>query len=176
MDRLFWIDMEMTGLNVDREVIIEVAAIVTDIEFQVIDTYETVVKQPQYYLDRMDDWNKSHHGQSGLVTKVPHGMDPEKVENKLVEMAKKHFPEKDGKPILAGNSIMQDRIFIDKYMPHFSQVLHYRMVDVTSWKIIMQNKYGLKYQKRGAHRALDDIQDSIDELKFYLSHIRTEHI
>jgi len=174
MDRLFWIDMEMTGLDLNREVIIEVAALVTDLDFHLLDSFEAVVKQPQYYLDAMDDWNKSHHGQSGLVTKVPHGMDPEKVENKLIEMVKKNFDPEDGKPMLAGNSIMQDRLFIDKYMPHFSALLHYRMLDVTSWKIIFQNKYGLKYQKRGAHRALDDIQDSVDELKFYMSHIRPE--
>lgn len=172
MDHLFWIDMEMTGLDVDREVIIEVAALITDLNFNVIDNYEAVVKQPQYYLDRMDDWNKSHHGQSGLVAKVPHGQDPEKVEDELITLVKEHFPPDQGKAILAGNSIMQDRLFINKYMPRFANLLHYRMLDVTSMKLIFNAKYGLKFQKRGAHRALDDIQDSIDELKFYLSHVQ----
>jgi len=172
LDRLFWIDMEMTGLNVDREVVIEVAVLITDLDLNVVDSFETVVKQPQYYLDAMDAWNKSHHGQSGLVTKVASGMDPEKVEDRLVELVKKHFPPGKEKPMLAGNSIMQDRLFIDKYFPHFSAALHYRMLDVTSWKIMFQGKLGLKYQKRGAHRALDDIQDSIDELKFYMSHVQ----
>lgn len=172
MDRLFWIDLEMTGLDVEREVIIEVAALITDFDFHVVDSFETVVKQPRTYLDAMDDWNKSHHGQSGLIAKVPFGMEPNKVEDKLIEMVHGHFPPEEGKAILAGNSIMQDRLFINKYMPRFASLLHYRMLDVTAWKIVFQNKYGLKYQKRGAHRALDDIQDSIDEMKFYLSHIR----
>lgn len=172
MDRLFWIDMEMTGLDLDREVIIEVAALITDLDFHVLDSFETVVKQPQYYLDNMDDWNKSHHGQSGLITKVPHGMSPEKVEENLIGLVKEHFTAEDGRPVLAGNSIMQDRLFINKYFPRFASLLHYRMLDVTAWKIIFQTKYNLSYQKRGAHRALDDIQESIEELKFYLSHLR----
>ena len=176
MERLLWIDMEMTGLDLDREVPIEVAAIVTDFDFRVVDTFETVVKQPQYYLDAMDDWNKSHHGQSGLINKVQQGMDPEKVDHRLVELCKKNFSPLDGKPVLAGNSIMQDRLFINKYLPHFAAVLHYRMVDVTSWKIIFQNKFKLEYQKRGSHRALDDIQESISELQFYLSYLNIPHL
>lgn len=174
MDHLFWIDMEMTGLDVDREVIIEVAALVTDLNFNVLDTYEAVVKQPQYYLDRMDDWNKSHHGQSGLVAKVPFGKDSEKVEDELMALVREHFPADQEKAILAGNSIMQDRLFINKYWPRFAALLHYRQLDVTAMKLIFNAKYGLKFQKRGAHRALDDIQDSIDELKYYLSYVKVE--
>src|ERR1700692_772216 len=99
MDKLFWIDMEMTGLDVEKEVIIEVAAVITDFDFQELDHFETVVRQPQSYLDNMDDWNRDHHGKSGLTAKVPFGMKPDLAEAKLVDLAKKHFPH--DKPILA---------------------------------------------------------------------------
>ncbi len=169
-NKLFWLDMEMTGLDVNKEVIIEVAALITDFDFKIIDTYEAIVKQPQKYLDAMDDWNKSHHKDSGLTAKVPQGMEPEDVENDLMMLASQHFSSNHGKPILAGNSITQDRLFIDKYFTKFSSILHYRMLDVSSWKIIFNSKLGLKYQKKNSHRALDDIRESVAELQFYISH------
>jgi oligoribonuclease len=167
MDKLFWLDMEMTGLDVKKEVVIEVAAIITDLEFQELDQFETVVRQPQTYLDNMDDWNTEHHRKSGLTAKVPYGMAPDLVEAKLVDLVKKHFPNEKDKPILAGNSIGQDRLFIDKYFPEFGERLHYRMVDVSSWKVILNKKFGYMYQKSNQHRALDDIRESIQELKNY---------
>lgn len=173
--KLFWIDLEMTGLDINKEVVIECAAIVTDYDFQVLDTYEAVVNQPQPYLDRMDDWNKKHHTESGLVAKIPFGKTPEQVEEDLCHLLKKHWPKiekKEDKPILAGNSIGQDRLFLDKYFKEFAGQLHYRMLDVSSWKIIFHNKFGLKHEKQNSHRALTDIQESIEELKFYLSHLK----
>jgi oligoribonuclease len=167
MEKLFWIDMEMTGLDVKKEVIIEVAAIITDFDFQELDQLETVVRQPQIYLDNMDTWNTEHHKKSGLTAKVPYGMAPDLVEAKLCDLAKKHFPDSRNKPILAGNSISQDRLFIDKYMPEFGERLHYRVVDVSSWKVIMNKKFGITYSKSNQHRALDDIRESIQELKAY---------
>lgn len=172
MNRLYWIDMEMTGLDVEKEVIIEVAAIITDWDFTVVDSFETVVKQPQIYLDNMDAWNKEHHGESGLTRRVPNGMDPSNVEDHLIELVYKNYARDDGRPVLAGNSIMQDRLFINKHFPRFANLLHYRMLDVTAWKIVFQNKFNHQYEKQGAHRALDDIRESIEELKFYLSHVR----
>jgi len=165
---LLWIDMEMTGLDVTREVIIEVAAIVTDVELNELDTYETVVQQPQSYLDAMDEWNTKHHGQSGLTAKVPSGREPALVESDLIGLVDKHFTEK---PILAGNSIAQDRLFIDRHMPRLAARLHYRMLDVTSWKIMMNARFGLEFDKKKSHRALDDIRESLGELKFYLQHV-----
>lgn len=167
MEKLFWLDMEMTGLDVQKEVIIEVAAIVTDLNFKELETFETVVKQPQKYLDTMDAWNKEHHKKSGLTAKVPFGMEADQVEAKLVDMVKKHFPEANDRPVLAGNSIMQDRLFIDKYMPDLAARLHYRMVDVSSWKVIINNKFKYVYQKANKHRALEDIRESIQELRHY---------
>ncbi|WII71450.1 oligoribonuclease [Bdellovibrio sp. 22V] len=167
MTKLFWLDMEMTGLDVEKEVIIEVAAIVTDLNFAELDTFETVVKQPQVYLENMDAWNTEHHKKSGLTAKVPFGMPPDQVEAKLVDMVKKHFPDPKDRPVLAGNSIMQDRLFINKYMPDLASRLHYRMLDVSSWKIIVNNKFNYVYQKANKHRALDDIRESIQELRHY---------
>jgi oligoribonuclease len=170
--RLFWIDLEMTGLDVQKEVIIECAALVTDFDFNIIAQYEAVVHQPQKYLDSMDDWNRTHHTKSGLVGKIPFGDDPKTVENYLLGMLQKHFDLKKERPILAGNSIAQDRAFIEKYWPTLHKTLHYRMMDVTAWKIIFNSKYALKYEKKNGHRALDDVKESLAELKFYLSRVK----
>lgn len=170
--KLFWIDMEMTGLDVQKEVIIEVAAIVTDLNFQELDQMEEVVRQPQKFLDSMDAWNKEHHKKSGLAAKVPQGMPQDQVEAKLVDLVKKHFPDPKDRPMLAGNSIMQDRLFIDKYMPDLGSRLHYRMLDVSSWKIILNNKFKYVYHKSNQHRALDDIRESIQELRAYCDFIK----
>ena len=172
VEKLFWIDMEMTGLDVNKEVIIEVAALITNWEFKVLEQFESVVYQSQTYLDAMDDWNKKHHRDSGLTAKVPFGQKQIDVENTLIAMVHKHFPDPKNRPILAGNSITQDRLFLDKYMPNFAKLLHYRMVDVSSWKVVFQNKLGKKYEKKNAHRAFDDIFESMEELKFYLSFVR----
>jgi oligoribonuclease len=172
MNKLLWIDLEMTGLDVSKEVIIETAAVVTDFDFKVLDQYESVVNQPNTFLENMDQWNKQHHKDSGLLAKIPYGASPEKVEEDLLDLIKKHWPKpekKEDKPILAGNSIHQDRLFIDKYWTELSSQLHYRMLDVSSFKIIFNNKFNQKYQKKNQHRAFEDIQESINELKFYLS-------
>lgn len=177
--KLFWIDLEMTGLDVEKEVVIECAAIITDENFQVLDTYETVVNQPNTYLEKMDDWNKSHHSKSGLLPKIPFGKTPDQVMEDLMLLLKKHWPKierKEDKPILAGNSIGQDRLFLNKYFKDFADQLHYRMLDVSSWKIIFNNKYQLRYEKKNSHRALEDIKESIEELKYYLQHFDPDKI
>jgi len=170
VDKLLWIDMEMTGLDVTKEVIIEVAAIVTGLDLAEGEIYETVVQQPQSYLDTMDEWNTKHHGESGLTARVPTGRPQAQVEDELIAILDRNFKEKE-KPVIAGNSIMQDRLFIDRHLPRFASRLHYRMVDVTSWKIVLEARYGLKYKKEKAHRALDDIRESIGELRHYLQYV-----
>lgn len=178
VEKLLWLDMEMTGLDVNKEVVIEVACIVTDLNFREYEAFETVVKQPQIYIDRMDAWNKEHHAKSGLTAKIPNGIEPENLEYRLLDIIDRHFPE--GKtnprmmPIIAGNSITQDRLFIDKYFPKFAARLHYRMLDVSSWKIIFSNKFGFDYKKMNSHRALDDIRESIGELRAYMDKIHFE--
>lgn len=170
MEKMLWIDMEMTGLDVDKEVIIEVAAIVTDLKLDTQDTYHSVVRQPQEYLDRMDDWNKTHHSKSGLVDLIPGGKDPVQVENELLSFVEKNF--NGDRAVLAGNSIYQDRIFINKYFIRLAEKLHYRMLDVTSFKLIFNYLYQISYtKKQSQHRAVNDIQESINELKKYLSFI-----
>jgi oligoribonuclease len=172
LKKLLWVDMEMTGLDVNRERIIEVAAIVTSLELEELESYEAVVQQPQSFLDAMDEWNKKHHGESGLTARVPQGRPQESVEDDLLGMVARHFGDRaPDRPVLAGNSIMQDRLFIDRYMPRLAARLHYRMVDVTSWKILMVERFGLHYDKEKAHRALGDIRESIGELKYYLQYV-----
>lgn len=165
--KLFWIDMEMTGLNPQQDRVIEVAALITDLQFNILDEYESIVFQTPEILALMDEWNQKHHGESGLLDRIPHGPPQSQVEQELCSLAQKHFTKE--KPILAGNSIGQDRAFIKTYFHQFESLLHYRMLDVSSWKIIMNNKYKKTYKKSEKHRALDDIRESIAELQFYLS-------
>lgn len=169
--KLLWCDMEMTGLRVEKEAIIEVALIITNLQLEPLDQYEAVVYQSRDYLDRMDEWNRSHHTQSGLINKVQFGKQQSQVEKEIIKMIQDHFDIPNERPILAGNSIAQDRSFINLYMPDLAKVLHYRMLDVSSWKIIFENVYGLSYKKQKNHRALDDILESIEELKFYMKFI-----
>ncbi len=172
MDKILWVDLEMSGLDVEKEVIIEVAAIVTDHKMTPQDQYHSVVKQPQKYIENMDEWNKTHHGRSGLIDKIPRGNDPADVEEDLISFVKKHFPNE--KPVLAGNSINQDRIFINKYMPKLASMLHYRMLDVSSWKLVFKFMYNMRFEKTETHQAMDDIKESIAEMKYYLEFINVK--
>lgn len=162
--------MEMTGLDVTKEVVIEVGAIITDLKLESVEKYHSIVKQPQKYLDNMDDWNTKHHRDSGLTELVPNGRAPEVVENDLLELCDQHF--KGERIILAGNSIGQDRLFINKYFTKFADRLHYRMLDVTSLKLVFNNFFQISYAKQiSSHRAIEDIQESINEFKKYLTYI-----
>lgn len=166
--KFLWLDMEMTGLDPEREVIIEVAAIVTDHQHEELDSYHQIVKQHSDYLEKMDKWNTKQHKKSGLYDLVPNGILQESVERELIDLANKHFKEE--KIILAGNSIYQDRLFIRKHLLKFEERLHYRMLDVSAWKIIFANK-NVIFKKENKHRALDDIRESIREMKTYLSYL-----
>ncbi len=168
--KLLWLDMEMTGLDVDKEVPIEVAAIITDLKFNNIAEYHTVIRQPQAYLESMDEWNQRQHRQSGLFDLIPNGKEPSITDQELANWVRQHFGSE--RAILCGNSIAQDRSFIRKHMPQLESTLHYRMVDVTAWKVIYNEIFDLKIKKKDAHRALDDIHESIGELKFYMSFVK----
>lgn len=117
----------------------------------------------------MDAWCTEHHGKSGLTAKVPNGKPEVAVESELVKIIQEFSPKE--KAILAGNTIGQDRKFIDQWMPNFANTLHYRMLDVSSFKILFENIYNKKYDKKHKHRAIDDILESIGELKFYMQFI-----
>lgn len=168
--RLFWIDLEMSGLDVEKEVIIECAVIVTNEKFEELETYHAVLKQPQSYLDNMDDWNKKTHKETGLLEKIPQGKDPSQVEQDMIALVKKYI--NGDKAIIAGNSIGHDKIFLNKYFKEFSKLLHYRLLDVTSLKLVFKDILKVKpHHKKNTHRALDDIRESIDELKYYMKFI-----
>lgn len=172
MFKLLWVDMEMTGLDVEKEVVIEVAAMVTGVALEPLDQYHAVVKQPQTYLDKMDDWNTKHHRESGLTALIANGKSPDQVEGELLSFMNKHFDAKE-KIILAGNSIGQDRLFINKYFKRVNERLHYRMLDVTAFKVLFNNFYQISYAKKESrHRAVGDIQESINELKRYLNFVK----
>ena len=167
MNRILWIDLEMTGLNPDTEVIIEAAAVVTSSSapFKELDWIEFAVRQPKEYLDKMDKWNTKVHKASGLYDLIPSGKTADEAEKYLLEFVEKHF--KDEPAVIAGNSISQDRSFIKKYFKKLESKLHYRMLDVSAWKIIFE-KHGISFDKKNLHRALSDIRESIDEMNFYL--------
>lgn len=170
MDRLFWIDLEMTGLDENTCVILEAAALVSDLDFKVLEEYEAIVRQPQAVLDAMDDWCKKTHGESGLSAKVPHGKPIEVVESDLLAMIGRHFSA-DERIILCGNSINTDRRFLVKGMPTLGARLHYRVIDVTSFKEIFLSKFKVRFDKVEGHRALDDIRESMEELRHYMSYV-----
>ncbi len=171
MKNLVWIDLEMSGLDVEKERIIEVACIITSKDLEELAVYQSVVRQPQNYIDNMDEWNRTTHTKSGLIEKISHAPSAETVENEVIDLLKKHYPQCTGplqeRPILAGNSIHQDKLFIDRYFKKLKQYLHYRMLDVTALKIVFESLNIHFPTKKNNHRALDDIRESIEELKFY---------
>ncbi len=167
--KLLWVDLEMTGLNPETDRILELAAIVTDFNFNELDKYEAVIFQPPQVLAQMNEWSRSTHTASGLLDRIKVAQNEQIIVNDFTDFIKRNFGSEPA--ILAGNSIHQDRRFIRKWWPQVNNLLHYRMLDVSSYKIIMQNKYGKEFSKKETHRALDDIKESIAELKFYLNNL-----
>jgi oligoribonuclease len=169
-EKLVWMDLEMSGLDPEKERILEIATIITDSSLKIIEEGPVLfVKQPKALLDAMDDWNKSHHSASGLIDLI----DKEGVTEALAEQATLDFLKEHvaaGESPLCGNSIGQDRRFLIKYMPTLEAHLHYRNIDVSTVKELCRRWRPDIYealQKRGLHRALDDIRESIDELRHY---------
>lgn len=172
--KLLWIDLEMTGLEPAKDKICEVAAIATDMELNPIATYEAVVKvDDQLMKDRMvgEFWEKNSKSRDSLQAQNQTGKPVEEVERELLDFIEQNFSAKH--PVyLAGNSIHQDRKFIENEMPELNAKLHYRMLDVSAWKIYFENALNQKFQKPDNHRALDDINGSIEELKWYLTFLK----
>ncbi len=170
--KLLWIDLEMTGLDPVKDRILEVAAIATDMELNEIARYEAVVKVDDNLMkSRMvgDFWEKNHESRDSLIAQNQNGQPVQTVEKELLEFVDKNF----GDTIyLAGNSIHQDRKFIEREMPELNKKLHYRMLDVSAWKIYFENALDKKFVKPENHRALDDINGSIEELKWYLTFLK----
>jgi len=170
---LIWIDLEMTGLEPDVDVIIEIATIVTDSELNVLAEGPIyAINQSQATMDAMDDWNTNQHGGSGLTRRVLDSkISTVEAEQATIEFLKQWVPE--GKSPICGNSIGQDRRFLVKYMPQLEAYFHYRNLDVSTLKELARRwkpevLAGVK--KSGAHLAMDDIKDSINELQHYRDH------
>ncbi len=167
---LIWLDLEMTGLDPVNDLIIEVAAEVTDFNFKTLTTYEAIVKQPhETVVKQMAKggwWRNFPDSRNDILSKLADGKTPTQVEEDLIHILDEHFPHEPA--VLAGNSIHNDRRFIAKTWPELDLRLHYRMLDVSSFKVLMQGKYGVKFEKKEIHRASEDIQASIAELQYYL--------
>lgn len=172
--KLLWMDLEMTGLDPIEDRILEVAVIATDWNFKEIAAYTAVVKVGSNLMkQRMvgDFWEKFPQVRDALQAQNATGKNGRTVENELLAFIDEQFA-KDEKVILAGNSIHQDRKFIDNEWPRLSERLHYRMLDVSAWKVVFEGKYRKKFAKPEAHRALDDIRGSIEELEYYQKKVK----
>lgn len=172
-NRLVWLDMEMTGLDPEKERIIEVAVVVTEPDLTVVaEGPVLVVHQADSLLDAMDAWNQSTHGKSGLIAKVKaSALSEAQAEDILLEFLAQHVPA--GKSPLCGNTIGQDRRFMVKYMPRLERFFHYRNLDVSTLKELARRWRPDVYRgfnKKSQHEALADIYESIDELKYYREH------
>ena len=174
-DLLVWMDLEMTGLDPERERIIEMATIITSGELEIVaEGPELVIHQPDELLAAMDEWNRSHHGASGLIDRVRAStIDEREAERQTLAFVAAHCPTR--RAPLAGNSIHQDRRFIARYLPALDAHLHYRMVDVSTVKELARRWYPAALAamptKHERHRALDDIRESIAELAYYRERI-----
>lgn len=170
---MVWMDMEMSGLEPDKNVILEISTVITDSDLKLIEQGPNlVVHHPARLLNAMDSWNKKHHKASGLTKAVLDSKTTLRAaETKTLRFIKKYCAPKMAS--LCGNSIHHDRRFLAKYMPKIHQYLHYRMVDVSTIKYLARCWYPKEFRmpkKEGKHRALDDILESIEELRFYRKH------
>jgi oligoribonuclease len=169
-DNLIWIDMEMTGLDPEVDLVLEVAVIVTDSDLNIVAEGPLVtVFQSDEVLNGMDEWNTTHHTRSGLVERVrKEGVSLPEAEDQLLNFLKSHVDAKTSP--LCGNSVGQDRRFMVKYLPRFEDYFHYRILDVSTIKELARRWRPEIHDgviKKGEHRALEDVRESIEELKYY---------
>ena len=167
---LVWIDLEMTGLSPENDRIIEIATIVTDAHLNILEEGPVMaISQPLKRLAEMDDWNTRTHTESGLVNRVKESqIDERQAELETIKFISKFVPGNHSP--LCGNSICQDRRFLARYMPELESYLHYRNLDVTSIKELVvrwRPELAAGFKKNNTHKALDDIRESIEELKYY---------
>ncbi|NTW40327.1 MAG: oligoribonuclease [Cellulomonadaceae bacterium] len=170
-DRIVWIDCEMTGLSLERDALIEVAAVVTDSELNIVDGgIDVVIAPPAAALAQMEPFVRDMHTKSGLLDALPGGMTLAEAQDAVLAHLQKWVPDA-GKAPLAGNSVGTDKSFLDRDMPGLVGHLHYRVIDVSSIKELARRWYPRVYfaspEKNGGHRALADILESIDELRYY---------
>ena len=172
-DNLVWMDLEMTGLDPETDTILEIATIVTDANLNIIaEGPNLAVHQPESVLERMSDWCKEHHGASGLSDRVRQSsVDMAAAEAQTLAFIRRHVPDRTSP--LCGNSIHQDRRFLARYMPALEAALHYRNIDVSTIKELARRWYPSlpPVVKQSSHLALDDIRESIAELRSYREHV-----
>jgi oligoribonuclease len=170
-DKLVWIDCEMTGLDLGADALIEVAALVTDFDLNVLGQgVDLIIKPSAEALDQMNDFVRQMHETSGLLRELDFGITLQEAEERVLAYVKEHCPD-GSRPPLAGNTVATDRAFLARDMPTLETFLHYRIVDVSSIKELSRRWFPRAYfqapAKRGNHRALADIQESIEELRYY---------
>ena len=170
-DRIVWIDCEMTGLDLGADALVEIAAVVTDSELNVLgEGIDIIIKPPAEALEQMNDFVRNMHTTSGLLTELEKGVSLADAEAQVLDYIRTFVPE-PGKAPLAGNSVGTDKMFLDRDMTDLSGYLHYRIIDVSSIKELARRWYPRVYfaspTKNGGHRALADILESIDELRYY---------
>jgi oligoribonuclease len=168
---LIWVDCEMTGLDLNKDVLVEIAVLVTDSELNILgEGVDLVIKATAEQLAGMNEFVTNMHTESGLITEIPNGVEISKAEAEIIAYLEKYAPGA-GKSPLAGNSVGTDRSFIARDMPLLNTYLHYRTIDVSSIKELARRWYPRIYfaapKKTGNHRALGDIRDSIEELEYY---------
>ena len=168
-DNLIWIDLEMTGLNPEKEKIIEIATLVTDSDLNILaEGPNLIISQPKEILDAMDEWNTNQHGLSGLTEEVSNSNITEQMaEIETLDFVSKYVGESTSP--MCGNTVSHDRRFLSKYMPRLESYFNYRHIDVSSFKEVAVRwmNEAQVYDKKGSHRALGDIKESVEELKFY---------
>ena len=168
-DNLVWIDLEMTGLDPETEKIIEVATLVTDADLNLIaEGPNLIISQSKELLDSMDEWNQNQHGSSGLIQEVINSDITEQIaEIETLDFISKYVEEKVSP--MCGNTVSHDRRFLSKYMPRLEAYFNYRHIDVSSFKEVAVRwmNEAQVYEKKGSHRALGDIKESVEELRFY---------
>ena len=172
--RILWMDLEMTGLDPVKDRILEVACIVTDWDFNEIASYAAVKRVGSRLMKKRmvgAFWDEFPEVRDELIAQNLTGMNGRTVENELLAFIDEHFSG-EAKVLLAGNSIHQDRRFIANEWTRLDERLHYRMLDVSAWKVVFEGKYKKKFAKPEAHRAFDDIRGSIEELQYYLKKVR----
>lgn len=168
--KIFWVDLEMTGLDPKKDVILEVAAEITDMDLKTLETYESIIKQPKELVVKQMQanswWQGFPENRDQFIKNLHNGKSLIVVEQELIDLLEKHFGNE--RAVLGGNSIYNDRLFIKQWMPNLDIKLHYRMLDVSAWKVFMHGKHDIEFKKPEVHRAFEDIQGSIAELQYYL--------
>ena len=172
-DRIIWIDCEMTGLSLQRDALVEVAALVTDFELnQLGDGVDVVIRPPDEALEQMDDFVRDMHTTSGLIDELADGVSIEEAQRLVLDYVRTYVPEPRKAP-LGGNTVATDRGFLARDMAELESHMHYRIIDVSSIKELSRRWYPRVYfnapKKSGGHRALSDIRESIAELRYYRS-------